>query len=502
MIRVATTEQAKQLDAEAQVELGLPARQLMNTAGRKAADKIKKFFPDKNKKIVILCGPGNNGGDGVVVFRELLAASYLQVQCFFLEDPKSQLLIQQTRMISKNIPVLEDKTPWPSADLYVDALLGIGINKDVSGKLQTWIEKINTSRKNNKSATVSLDMPTGLCSNTGNVRGVCIEADHTITFGVRKLGQWIQDGPRVCGKVHLAAIGFPKKLIQKIANTYFVFTQKDFLNAFPQRESTSNKSNYGHVKIWAGSPGMWGAALLAARAAYRVGAGYVSMESDEAYFSELPEVLVEKKSPIDNKFTYAVGPGWSTGAERERRLMELASNNIEKVILDADALNTVSQSKNKFPLKKDWILTPHTKELSRLLNIKDTATIEQNRPWHALEAAKILNSVVLLKGFRTLIAIDDKVVIIPTGNSALAKAGSGDVLTGLIAGLRAQNLSAPLAAMTGAYLHGLMSDIWISKNHGNSLTPSDLLKGLPRFLKFLSKKEPAVKVLDAKIIEQ
>ncbi|MCC6138180.1 MAG: NAD(P)H-hydrate dehydratase [Bdellovibrionaceae bacterium] len=489
MIRVATAEQAKKIDAQAQAEHGLPARQLMNTAGRKAAEKIKKLFPDKNKKIVIFCGPGNNGGDGIVVYRELLAANYLQVQCFFIENPKSQILIQQTRMISKNIPLLEEKTKWPSADVYVDALLGIGINKEITGTLKVLIEKINDSRKNNNSVTISLDIPTGLCSDTGTVRGACIEADHTITFGVRKLGQWIQEGPRLCGKVYFAAIGFPKPLIQKIADTYFVFTQKDFLHAFPQRESTSNKSDYGHVKVWAGSPGMWGAAILTARAAYRVGAGYVSMESNEAYFADLPEVLVEKKSPIDTKFTYAVGPGWSTGTEREKRLLELVQHNIEKVILDADALNTVAQSKNNFPLKKEWILTPHTKELSRLLNIKDTDTIEHNRPLHARQAAKVLKSVVLLKGYRTLIAVGDKVVIIPTGNAALAKAGSGDVLTGLISGLRAQNLSAPLAAMTGAYLHGLMSDIWISKNHGNSLTPSDLLKGLPRFLKYLSKKD-------------
>lgn len=488
MIRIATTEQARKIDVESQERYSLQARDLMNTAGRKAAQIFQKIYPDKNAKIVILCGPGNNGGDGVVVYRELMAAKYLQLSCFFTIPPKSPVVLQQVRMLSKNIPVMDEKTPWPSATVYVDALFGIGLNQDIQSQTKSYIEKINLSRAQNKSQTFSLDLPSGVCSNTGNARGTVIEADHTVTFGVYKLGQWIQDGPKLCGKLHRVDIGFPKELVKEIACTHFVFTHKDFLKALPQRIETSNKSNHGHVKIWAGSKGMWGAAVLSATAAYRAGAGYVSIESTEPYFADLPEVLVETESPIDNKFTYAVGPGWGSTPAKEKKIKTLLENNIEKVVLDADALNILSNLKTPIKLKKNWILTPHTKELSRMLKIDDTNVIETNRSKAIIQAEAQFKSVILLKGYRTLIARGKKVIIIPTGNSALAKAGSGDVLTGIIAGLRAQNMSALKAAACGAYLHGLMSNIWVKKNHPNTLTPSDLLKGLPKILKLLTAK--------------
>lgn len=493
MIRIATALQAQTIDREAQENHSLNARDLMNTAGHKAARWFQKLYPDKNKKIVVLCGPGNNGGDGLVVYRELLAAKYLQLSCYFILPPKSPILIQQVRMLSKNIPIIDDKTKWPEADIYIDALFGIGLNQDISGSAKTAIENINSAHHSGKAKTFSLDIPSGICAITGNKRGLSIVADHTVTFGIYKLGQWIQDGPSACGKLKCVDIGFPKKLVKKIANTHFVYTQKDFLKNFPQRLETSNKSNYGHVKTWAGSSGMWGAALLTASAAYRIGAGYVTIESDKPYFTELPEVLVEAQSPIDNKFTYAVGPGWSASSKRELRLRELYKKNIEKVILDADALNTISVAQKPMPLHKDWILTPHTQELSRLLDNETPQDIDSDRSAAITKAVQKWNAIFLLKGFRTLVAINDKIVIIPTGNASLAKAGSGDVLTGMISGLRAQNMSAPLAAMTGAYLHGLMSDIWCSKYHQNTLTPTDLLKGLPRILKVLSIKKEARK---------
>ncbi len=487
MIRIATTQQAQSIDTESQRQFSLSSTTLMNTAGRKSFEKIEQIFPDKLLTIVILCGPGNNGGDGVVVFRELLKAGYKNVRCFLAVSPKSSSLVEQTESVKQKIPTLSDKVELPQADLYIDALFGIGLNQDISSTLKKYVEAINTSRDSGASQTISLDIPSGLCSNTGIIKGCAIEADHTITFGIYKLGQWIQEGPRVCGKLHIVDIGFPKELVAKIANTHFVFTQKDFLKHFPKRTSTSNKSNYGHVKIWAGSTGMWGAAILCAKAAYRTGAGYVSIESDEPYFTDLPEVLVEKKSAIDKKFTYAVGPGWGSEGDREKRLRELSQHSIPNVVLDADAINLIAHATTAFTIPKDWILTPHTKELSRLLKNKDTVSIENDRSAAVEKAAKDTGAVVLLKGYRTLIAHENKVFVIPRGNSALAKAGSGDVLTGIISGIRAQNISAPLAALLGAYLHGLMSDIWLSKNHANTLTPTDLLKGLPIILKKLSK---------------
>ncbi len=456
----------------------------MNNAGLAAVEKIQSLFPDKYTKFVILCGSGNNGGDGVVVFRELLAKNYRRSECYSVVPPRTNALNHQIKNV--NAPVKKFSGVLPAADVYIDALFGIGLSKEIHGSLAQLIEELNRLRRAGRSQTISLDIPSGLDADTGAVRGAAVEADHTLTFGVRKLGQLIQDGPRVCGRVHKLNIGFSKEAVTAHANSHFVFTHRDFVAAFPNRKSTSNKSTHGHVKVWAGSPGMWGAALLTARAAYRVGSGYVSLQSeDSAVFSDVPELLVEKRSPIDNRFTYAVGPGWGTGSEQESQLRLLHANHIEKVILDADALTNIAYASPKIALRSDWILTPHTKELSRLLKIRDVTTIESNRPQHARDAAKALGAIVVLKGFRTLVAVEGNVFIIPTGNAALAKAGSGDVLTGIVSGLRAQGLSAPLAALSGAYLHGWMADLWVQKNHPNSLMPSDLLKGLPRLLQRL-----------------
>ncbi len=490
MIRIATKKQAQLLDQEAQGRYSLQSRDLMNAAGAKACRVFQKLYPDKNKKIVVLCGPGNNGGDGIAMYRELMAAKYLQLSCFFSAEPKSPTVQQQVRMLSKNIPMIDEKTPLPKADIYVDALFGLGLHSNTSGEVQSCIQKINASRAAGLSKTVSLDMPSGVCAQTGNSLGVSVDADHTVTFGVYKLGQWIQEGPQKSGQLWCVDIGFPKELVREIANTHFVFTHKDFLKYLPKRSETSNKSNYGHLKVWAGSRGMWGAALLTAQASYRLGTGYVSVETDESCFTQLPEVLVEKKSPIDNKYTYAVGPGWDHSPAHEQRLKALSEHKITNVVLDAEALNILAQAKNKIPVGKSWILTPHAKEMSRLLQRADVKTIDEDRSHTVIEAAEKFHCTVLLKGFRTLVATRGKVFIIPSGNSALAKAGSGDVLTGMIASLRAQNLSATKATLVGAYLHGLMADLWIKKNHTSTLTPSDLLKGLPKILKCLTQPKP------------
>lgn len=483
MISLATTAQARAIDHASQEQHSVPALELMNTAGRLAANAISSLFPNKRTRIVILCGPGNNGGDGVVVFRELLTHKYSQIQCYSVSAAKSELLKHQIKITPSPVSPLPAKLP--PADVYIDALFGIGLDRDLTDTYKDLVLAVNAQRQSDGVQTISLDTPSGLDSDTGNIRGSCIEADHTITFGIRKIGQVIQEGPRVCGRLRCVDIGFPKDIVKTHTGTHFLYTHTDFLKTFPQRKTTSNKSNYGHVKVWAGSTGMWGAALLTSRAAYRVGTGYVSLLTDEPYFSDTPEILVDSQLKIDNKFTYAVGPGWGTPHTHAASIQNLHREHIEKVILDADALTVLAQASPPIPLRSDWILTPHTKELSRLLKIRDTADIEAHRPEHVLKAAKLLGAVVLLKGFRTLIAFDEKVFVIPTGNAALAKAGSGDVLTGIISGLRAQGLSAPLAALNGAYLHGWMANLWVTKNHPNTLMPSDLLKGLPRLLQAL-----------------
>jgi ADP-dependent NAD(P)H-hydrate dehydratase / NAD(P)H-hydrate epimerase len=485
MIRLVDALQAKTIDSRTQSECAVSGLQIMQTAGEQACKRLQVLLPHKDKKIVIVAGPGNNGGDGVVIYKELLRTGFNHVSLFFIEEPKSDSLKKQLSSLSSgNFSTLKTSAELPNANVYIDALFGVGLSKNISGTYKKIIELINSSEK---SLRISIDMPSGLSTDTGNIMGVSILAHHTLTFGVRKLGQVIQEGPRVCGHLHVLDIGFPRSVVEQVANTYFLFTKNDFKNNIPKRKATGNKSNHGRLQVLAGSTGMWGAAILSAKAAYKVGAGYVHIQTEQPYFRDLPEALVEKKITYGRQFTYAVGPGWGVSEKRKKILETLSQEKIDKVILDADGLNTVAKFK-LFPLlRTKWVLTPHTQELSRLLGDIGAAKIEENRPKWALLAAKKLNSIVLLKGFRTLVVKKNKVFIIPTGNSALSKAGSGDVLTGIISGLRAQKMSALSAALCGAYLHGAIADEWIKTKDVRGLTPSDIISELPVVMKSILK---------------
>ncbi|MCB9072775.1 MAG: NAD(P)H-hydrate dehydratase [Bdellovibrionaceae bacterium] len=481
MIRLANAQEAANIDGQTQAS-GVSALHLMNQAGLKAALLFTKLFPHKKCSIVFMIGPGNNGGDGVVMCRELNKRGYKQTKLYLATTPKSDLLKTQLAQISPSqILPLETDSDLPPADIYIDALFGIGLSKPLTGIYEKMVTALNTSTK----TIISLDIPSGLSANTGLALDKAVRAHHTFTFGVRKLGMFIEQGSEHSGRIHVLDIGFPKSIVQANCNTYFIFTRKDFLRLLPARQTAGNKAHYGHVQILGGHPGTWGAAVLTAKAAYKNGAGYVSIPCDQPYFTDLPEVLIKDKIDFADKYTFAAGPGWSVGEKQKEILKKLAQKKLDRVILDADALNTIAKYHLHTLIRPEWVLTPHPLELARLLAPTTKEDIQNDRPSYALLSSKKWGCTIVVKGFRTLVAYKDKVFVIPTGNNALSKAGSGDVLTGIISAFRAQGLTGIQAALCGAYLHGAVADNWIKTHDPRGLNPSDIIHLLPQTLKKL-----------------
>jgi hydroxyethylthiazole kinase-like uncharacterized protein yjeF len=336
-----------------------------------------------------------------------------------------------------------------------------------------------------KVPVISLDCPSGLNCNTGAVEGVTVRAHTTLTFGLPKPGFFTADGPAVVGKLRVLSVGYPFECLRGIATTHFMFNDKLARRYLPTRKDRSNKSDHGHLVLMAGSENKWGAGILAAQSAYRMGAGYVTWAGSQLPLTQLehtPEVLT---STLDNEeiwnikkiSAYAVGPGLGVNDETSRIIKRLKNLKFEKVVLDADAI-TVCVRENLFPLPKTWVLTPHGAELARMIK-KDTRYVEADRYRAALEASKLAGCHVLLKGYRSILAYEKRCMVINSGNSALAKAGSGDVLTGMIGSLMAQGLETLQATVTAAFIHGRLADEWVRAGlDKRTLNPSDLKDSL------------------------
>ena len=334
---------------------------------------------------------------------------------------------------------------------------------------------------------VSLDVPSGLNAATGRIEGVGVLAQVTVTFGLAKPGFFVSEGPKHVGRLRVLPIGFPFEALRGIATTHFLFTEKLARRYLPVRPDTSNKSNHGHLLVLAGRPGYWGAGLLASSSGFRLGAGYVTWASFEPPYEMLkliPEVLTgqaDDEKLWRSTFTaVAIGPGLGDGPETAaliERLKGLGSK--IPVVVDADAI-TACVKHGLFPLPAHWIITPHTGELARVLNV-DSREIEKDRFKATFAAFEKVGCHVLHKGFRSIIAFEKRCLIIHAGNSALAKAGTGDVLTGMIGSLLAQGLETAQAAATASYLHGRLADEWLRcEKDKASLTASDLNELLPQ----------------------
>ena len=494
-MRLATVQQAKEIDEISQTAYGLTGEVLMEAAGSLASREIDlAFLPELTRgSIGVVCGPGNNGGDGLVVARQLHSAGWRDLT-IFLQAPKDHqsplFKLQKHRCELQGLRCV-DLTEYPErveqlrrCELIVDALLGIGLDRKVEGAFQKVIEVMNGC----KAPKVSLDCPSGLNCNSGRVEGICVNAAQTISFGLAKTGFYVGEGPSHVGRLRILQIGFPFEALRGVATSHFLFNEKLAKRYLPSRKDSANKSNFGHLLVAAGRSGYWGSGVLASYAGFRVGAGYVtwgSFESPESVLGEIPEVLtarLEDPHLWDKKISaVAVGPGLGVSEKTAQFIEELKRRKFSAVVVDADAITTCVEHQ-LFPLPKSWILTPHTGELSRIIKIQ-TADIERDRFKAVLQATQATGCHVLLKGFRSLIAFENRSIVIQAGNAALAKAGTGDVLTGMIGGLLAQGLDTLPGAATAAYLHGRLAEEWMrSGMDKSSLTASDLAKILPQVI--------------------
>lgn len=492
-MRLATVAQAKQIDERSDAVYGLGSEVLMESAGALAAREIEmSYLPELTRgSASVICGPGNNGGDALVAARHLHSAGYRNLQVYIVAPGKSRSDMFRKQLKRAELQGLQivDLTESPertvqiqSSQLIVDGLFGIGFRGSVVEPFVKVIEIMNASR----APRVSLDCPSGLNCDSGQADAATVRASTTVTFGLAKPGFFVCDGPAHVGKLRILPVGFPYQALRGIANTHFLFTERLARRYLPVRKDNSNKSDHGRLLVIAGAKDFWGAGVLASGSAFRMGAGYVIWASfgapDEA-LREIPEVLiadVEDPKLWNSKLTaVAIGPGLPPDARTAALINKLKSFSDLPVVVDAGAIQACVDHE-LFPLPAHWVITPHSGELSRLLKV-DSQDIERDRFRAVFAAAKATGCHVLLKGYRSLIAYRERCLVIHSGNSALAKAGTGDVLTGMIGGLLAQGLNTTQAAATAAYVHGRLADEWVRSGRDKvSLTASDLKAGIPQ----------------------
>jgi hydroxyethylthiazole kinase-like uncharacterized protein yjeF len=469
------TDQVRELDRVAIHEQGIPGFELMSRAGYQVFQWFRNKWPD-TKSVVVFCGAGNNAGDGYIVARLALEAG-LKVCVYSLSEPASlkgdALTAYQNYIGAKGTVISFQGEEIVDADVFVDALLGTGLDRPVTGLYALAIQVINKSTAH----IIAVDNPSGLNADTGNVMGCAVKADCTVTFIALKQGLFTGQAADYCGEISYASLGVPDAIFQAVPLSALRVVK----TPLPRRERCSHKGNYGHVLIVGGDLGYSGAARLAGEAALRVGAALVSIatRAEHAGLMNLnrPElmchgignagqlaVLLEKASVI------VIGPGLGQ-SDWAKELFMVTIKTQKPLIIDADGLNLLARSAFINP---NWILTPHPGEASRLLSCS-TAEIQQDRFASALAIQAKYGGIALLKGAGTLIASENEVAVSTTGNPGMASGGMGDVLSGVIAALLAQGLSLKNAAQQGAYRHGEAADLAAEKDGERGLLASDLM---------------------------
>jgi len=447
-------------------------------------------------KVSVFCGPGNNGGDGLAIARMLHLAKY-DVSVYFLDiggNFSDDFLINQQRMkelAPDRILYLNDITQFPivaKGEIIIDSLFGTGFSRTIDGLVAQVINGINDS----ENFIVSVDIPSGLFTDVQNENeSRIIKATHTITFQLPKLSFFFCSNSSYTGEWHVLDIGLNKEYIDKAETRNFYIDQKLAQSILKPRQRCDHKGTYGHALTWAGSYGKIGAAQLCARACLNAGAGlttaYIPSIGYSIFQTALPEIMVLTDANKDvltqvpdvSKYNaIGIGPGIDKDVKTAQALSELLARAKDiPVVIDADALNIISENKNLLKsLPKHSILTPHPKEFERLTG---PAKTDWERQEMASKFAQECNCVLVLKGAYTTVNLPNgKTYFNATGNPGMAKGGSGDALTGIITGLLAQKYSTEEAAILGVYIHGLAGDFAAKKKSSWSMTASDLIENL------------------------
>jgi ADP-dependent NAD(P)H-hydrate dehydratase / NAD(P)H-hydrate epimerase len=524
-MKILTAAEMQRIDRLTSEQFGVPSLTLMENAGRGVVEFLEeRFSPLAAQKIAILCGRGNNGGDGMVVAR-LLRDRGLNPRVILFADPKNlkgDAVANYGRLAVSGVPqVATDAAAWQQlkegikdSTLVVDGLVGTGLSRPLEGLLLEVVRDVNNSFSSAK--LVSIDLPSGLAADSGEIIGESLRANASVTFTAPKVAHVFPPACERVGEWVVNPIGTPSAALDEARELTLNLTcAEDVKWVARARRRESHKGSFGHVLLLAGSVGKTGAAALAAKAALRAGAGLVTVATAK---SALPvvaslgmefmtEPLPETDSGaislraldygrmdklVEGKSVLAIGPGIGREAETAELARTVANRYDLPLVVDADGLNAfvgcMSTLRTSGKFIHPAVLTPHPGEMSRLTE-QSTAEIQKRRVEVAREFAGKYGVHVVVKGFRTVSAAPDgQVWVNPTGNPGMATGGTGDVLTGLLAGLLAQNSERPAMDVTAAavYLHGLAGDLASQKFGEASMVAGDLIEALPEAFRVLT----------------
>lgn len=504
---IVSREQSRAFDRHAIEACGVPGLILMENAGRGATDAIVRRLPalsiGRGARALVLCGSGNNGGDGFVVARHLLREEFavdVALLCHLTElTGDASVNCQAFRGLGGSVVEVVDERCaaldplLAQASFTVDAIFGTGLSREVTGHFEQAIAKLNRLA----APCFALDVPSGLDAQTGAVLGSCVRAQVTVSFAHPTLGLLTNTGAAQAGELEVVDIGVPSRLVHHSGHSAWLVEEKDVAELMATIKRPSHKGQAGRVGIVAGSPGTIGAAQLVARGAFRAGAGLVTIASQPEAISHLESdawetmtCVVSPDDPVGSLCpllegcdAITVGPGLGLGSVPISLTESLVGNFPGTLVMDADALTHLAGRASLLASPKGrLILTPHPGEAARLLGVS-SRDVEADRFKAVSALVDATQAVVLLKGIRTIVAapgIDP--VVNDSGNAALATAGSGDVLAGIIAALCC-SLPPREAATAGAFLHGLVAEAWTAK-HGpdRGMLAREIADGLPRVI--------------------
>jgi len=497
-VKVLTAAEMREVDRRTS-ELGVPGLVLMENAGQRVVEVLAHAYaPLREQRIIVMCGKGNNGGDGLVVARQLYTRFHPRALHVVLAGDPGEMegdAAANYRMLGAvGCPVSFELTAeMETATLIVDALLGTGIHGAAKGRALELIRAINDRFP--LADVVSVDLPSGLDSDSGVPPGETVHASHTVTFTAPKLCHVLSPACELSGHLHVAAIGSPRELYEQDAAIYLSLSEPGlFAHLFRPRVRDSNKGLYGHALVIGGSRGKSGAAAMAGIGALRAGAGLVTVASTEAALGSIaahaPEIMTEllafddpaRARILERKNVVAIGPGLGQDPQTVQFVRGMVEQTPLPMVVDADGLNALAGH----PTRYRWprIFTPHPGEMSRL-NGRTIAEIQADRIAAARAFATERDVYLVLKGNRSVVAAPDgRVWINPTGSPAMATGGTGDVLTGLIAGLVAQFPDQiDTALLAAVYLHGRCGELGAAKLGEKSLIATDLFEYLPEAMR-------------------
>ncbi len=500
-MKVSRVAEMREMDRTAIETFGIAPELLMENAGHAVYDVIRNQLGAGGQRFVVFAGPGNNGGDGLVVARKLLSSGG-DVRVFLLSDPArytgsakanfeiaTRLPLEITRV--ESIETMAEALA--QCDVVVDAILGTGLIREVEGRYRQVIEQINASGKK----VVSIDIPSGVNGDTGKVMGAAVRADYTVTFGLPKIGNMLYPGYELCGELYVSHISFPPSLY---ATDTIQLAISDPV-ALPPRFRDGHKGSFSKALFIAGAANYFGAPYFSAFSFLRAGGGYsrlaaprsivpaIAGKGSEIVFIPQSETasggiaLGNKEALLDlaaQMDMVVLGPGLSLDAEVQELMRVLATEIPKPLLIDGDGITAVCQDLESIRGRTaPTILTPHLVEMSRLVGLSP-ADIDAHKVDVLQRTARDLNAVIVLKGAHSLIGTpDERVFINMSGNPGMATAGSGDVLTGTIAAMHGLGLSVEEAVRQGVFVHGLAGDLAAMEKGEDGITAQDILDSLP-----------------------